>query len=291
MIHDLAVASLGGPLANLRIGTGARVHAVIQQVGSSEVQAMLWNPTAAQRAQWISRALVPLWQTMLDAVRLRPGMQLLDAGCGSGEAVALAQARGADVSGIDCSEVMLAVARETAPRAKLALGDLESMPYPDDTFEAVIACNSVHFAASPLQALREIARVTRPGARIAITSMGAREDLHIRRVVFEPTFALHDGPPPSNPLILSDPGALERLLAAAGLPIATTIKVLCEWTFADFDEAWAAWRCIGPVNAVMKKVGEDRVRAAVKERADDLVREGNTYVLRDWWRVVVVESV
>lgn len=267
----------------------ATVGGVTRPVGSSEAQALLWNDTAAQRARWISHALVPLWQAMLDVVRLRPGARLFDAGCGSGEAAALALSRGAEVWGLDASEVMLAAARETAPRATLAQGDLEALPYPDDSFDAITACNSVHFAADPLQAMRELARVARPGARIAITSMGSREDLHVRRVVFEPAFAVNDGAPPVNPFLFSDPGSLERLIADAGLTLATTIKVSSEWTFAGFDEAWAAWRCIGPVNAIMKRVGEEPVRAAVKEAADRLAREGNAYVMRDWWRVVVVE--
>jgi len=262
---------------------------MVHSVGSSEAQAVLWNATAARRAQWIARALVPLWDAMLDVVRLRPGARLLDAGCGSGEAAALALSRGAEVWGLDCSDIMLAAARETAPRATLAHGDLEALPYADDWFDAITACNSIHFAADPLQATRELARVARRGARIAITSMGSRDDLHIRRVVFEPTFALNHGPPPSNPLIFSEPGALERLISDAGLQITTTIKVLSEWTFPDFDEAWAAWRCIGPVNAITKQLGEAPVRAAVHDAADRLARDGRAYTLRDWWRVVVVE--
>jgi SAM-dependent methyltransferase len=263
---------------------------VTQRGGSSEAQAVIWNATAAERARWIGQALVPLWQAMLDVVRLAPGARLLDAGCGSGEASALALARGAEVWGLDCSETMLAAAREAAPGATLVRGDLEALPFPDGAFDAITACNSIHFAADPRGALRELARVARPGARIAITSMGTRDDLHVRRVIFEPAFAQIDGPPPVSPFLFSDPGALEGLLASAGLSIATTIKVLSEWTFADFDEAWAAWRCIGPVHEVMKQAGEARVRAAVKEAADGLAREGGAYVLRDWWRVVVVET-
>jgi SAM-dependent methyltransferase len=263
---------------------------VTQRVGSSEAQAAVWNATAAGRARWIGQALVPLWQTMLDVVRLPPGARLLDAGCGSGEALALALARSARVWGLDCSETMLAAAREAAPGATLVRGDLEALPFPDRAFDAITACNSVHFAADPRGALRELARVARPGARIAITSMGSRDDLHVRRVIFEPAFAQIAGPPPVNPFIFSEPGALEGLLASAGLSIATTIKVLSEWTFADFDEAWAAWRCVGPVNEVMKQVGEARVRAAVHEAAERLAREGGAYVLRDWWRVVIATA-
>lgn len=262
-------------------------RAVTQPVGSSEAQAQIWNATAAQRSRWISQALVPLWEAMLDLVRLQPEARLLDAGCGSGEAAALALDRGAQVWGIDCSPAMLHAARLAAPRATLVQGDLEALPFEDDSFDAVTACNAVHFAADPLRALREIARVARPGARIAIVSMGTREDLHVRRVIFEPAFAQISGPPPSDPFLFSAPGALERLIADAGLSIATKVKVSSEWTFADFDEAWAAWRCVGPVNAVMKLVGEEPVRDAVKAAADQLAREGDAYVLHDWWRVVV----
>jgi SAM-dependent methyltransferase len=255
--------------------------------GSSEMQAPIWNTVAAQRARTFRRALIPLWHGMLDAVRLQAGTRLLDAGCGSGEAAALALERGAKVWGFDCSEEMLACARTNAPHATLARGDLEAAPYPDDQFEAITACNTVHFAAAPLRALLELKRVARPGARIALVSMGTSEDLHIRRIVFDPVFAMVDAPP-TNPLIYSGPGALERLLAEAGLEIDTTIKVLTVWPFDTFDEAWETWRCIGPVAAIMKQLGEEAVKATVRERADQLAREGQGYVLRDWWRVVTV---
>ena len=238
-------------------------------------------------------ALLPLWAAMLDAVRLRPGMRLLDAGCGSGESAALALAREAEVWGLDCSEEMLAVARRTAPRATLAHGDLETLPYPDSFFDAITACNSVHFAADPLRAMRELARVARPGSRIAITSTGTREELQVRSVIFEPAFALLDGAPPANPFLLSEPGVLEQLMADAGLATAPNLKVLTEWSFASFDEAWAAWRTIGPIAAVIKTVGEEAVRAAVEEAANRIARrpdgEESAYVLRNWWHVVAAE--
>jgi len=258
-------------------------------MGSSHTQAGIWNSTAHERAGTVTRHLVPVWQAMLDAVRLMPGMQHLDAGCGSGETSALAMARGASSCGLDCSEAMIDLARRTAPGAAFALGDLERLPYPDACFDAITACNSVHFAADPQAAVRELGRVARPAARIAITSVGTRADLDIRRVVFEPAFTLFDGPPPANPFILSEPGALEAMITGAGLSVVSNLKVLSETRWGDFEAAWAAWRTIGPVNAVMQKVGEDPVREAIKQAAAATIEDGE-YVLRDWWHVAVATA-
>jgi SAM-dependent methyltransferase len=227
---------------------------------------------------------------MLDAVRLTAGTRLLDAGCGSGELAALAVARDASVWGVDCAEGMLAVARDAAPSARFMIGDLERLPYPDAHFDAITACNSIHFAASPSRAVRELVRVSRAGARIAIASTGTREDLDVRRFVFEPAFSLLDQAPPADPFILSEPGALEAMMTGAGLPVATNMKVLSETRWPSFEAAWTAWRAIGSINAVVELVGEARVRAAVRTAVRE--ERGNSdgeHVQHDWWHVAVGE--
>jgi ubiquinone/menaquinone biosynthesis C-methylase UbiE len=51
------------------------------------------------------------------------------------------------------------VARSRLPEADLRQGDVEDLPYADDSFEAVTAFNSVHYATDPVRALRAIKRV------------------------------------------------------------------------------------------------------------------------------------
>jgi len=101
-------------------------------------------------------------------------MNVLDAGCGSGEFCALALERGASVSGIERRPPgMLAIARRRAPQADLREGDITALPYADDAFDVVTASTPSSFTADVPATIAELARrVRRPspsatGARAA----------------------------------------------------------------------------------------------------------------------------
>ena len=67
----------------------------------------------------------PARQVVAAATALAPGTSVLDLGCGSGEFLALAAGRGADVAGIDDAEAMIAAARRRVPDADLRVGSIE----------------------------------------------------------------------------------------------------------------------------------------------------------------------
>lgn len=100
------------------------------------------------------------------------GNRILDIGTGTGRlAVEIARARPDwQITGIDVSEEMLKLARETAARNDLAdrvnfqHASAESLPFPDSYFNLVVSHTSLHLWASPLKVFKEIARVTAPGA-------------------------------------------------------------------------------------------------------------------------------
>ena len=114
----------------------------------------------------------PLWQDTLSALGAKPGMRFLDAGCGGGGACILAAGLGCEVTGLDASHALLAIARERLPKAQFVHGDLEKLPFADGHFDAALAANSVIFAEDIRQAVRELRRVVRPGGRVALTSWG-----------------------------------------------------------------------------------------------------------------------
>src|SRR4029077_3361382 len=87
-------------------------------------------------------------------------------GCGSGLALRLAADRGADVTGLDASEGLLEFARRRVPGAPLLQGELEELPFEDDSFDAVTGFNSFQYAARPAVAHTEAVRVLAPGGRV-----------------------------------------------------------------------------------------------------------------------------
>jgi SAM-dependent methyltransferase len=109
---------------------------------------------------------------LLDA--LRPGMRVLDVGCGPGTITAdLAElVPGGVVVGLERAPEVLADAREEASRrgagnVEFAVGDVHALPYPDGAFDVVHAHQVLQHVGDPVTALREMRRVTRPGGLVA----------------------------------------------------------------------------------------------------------------------------
>ena len=80
---------------------------------------------------------------------------MLDVGCGTGAFLRVAADHGATVCGLDASAALLEIARERVPEADLFQGDLQHLPYVDDSFDAVCGFNSFFFADDMVAALRE----------------------------------------------------------------------------------------------------------------------------------------
>ncbi|MGZ4539682.1 MAG: class I SAM-dependent methyltransferase [Blastococcus sp.] len=105
---------------------------------------------------------------------LRPGLELLDVGCGPGTITVDLAARVAPgrVVGLDLSDEPLAEARGLAERAGVAatfeVGDVYALADADDSFDVVHAHQVLQHLTDPVAALREMARVCRPGGVIAV---------------------------------------------------------------------------------------------------------------------------
>jgi len=157
-----------------------------------------------------------------------PG-EALDAGMGGGRLCAELDRRGWTVSGTDASEAMVALARARLPhrRDALLVAPIEALPFPDASFDAVSALGVLEYASDVACALRELARLLRPGGRAVVSfpGFGALPVRARRRLVY-PVLCLGKRllpvgravpPPPRHPL--REPAFLE-LVRAAGLAVA-----------------------------------------------------------------------
>lgn len=96
-----------------------------------------------------------------------PKHAILDIGCGTGLASAPLIENGYNVTGVDPSEPMLAVAKERYPEAKWVRGTAEALPFDADSFDVAISAQAFHHA-DPRAGIAEIKRVLRPRGIVAI---------------------------------------------------------------------------------------------------------------------------
>jgi SAM-dependent methyltransferase len=202
----------GGPATTAGSDGGLAVTA------AAAVQRRLWGTDPRAWADLAEAHNQPLFEAVLDAAGVGRGTRVLDVGCGSGLALVLAAQRGAVPSGLDISPGLLGIARGRLPDADLREGDMEFLPFGGTAFDAVLGVNSFQFAGDPRRALREAARVVRPGGRV-VASLFAEPERSEGTVVHEAMSALI---PPGQagdhaPYALSAPDNLEAALAGAGL--------------------------------------------------------------------------
>jgi SAM-dependent methyltransferase len=208
---------------------------------------------------------LPLQGAALDAAHVTAGTRLLDAGCGAGLLSLLASLRSAQVTAIDAADSLVEVVRERVPSADVRQGDLESLPFGDATFDAVIAVNSIFYTADMNAAMRALARVVRLGGRVVITAWGPPERCEVVRDLFSKVGPLMPPPPPgseaAHPGALSQPGELAALLKRAGLQVVGEGEVACPFVFPNVDISWRAHRSAGPNQLAIAHSGEAAVRA------------------------------
>jgi demethylmenaquinone methyltransferase/2-methoxy-6-polyprenyl-1,4-benzoquinol methylase len=137
-------------------------------------------PTYDRWSRILSLGQDPRWRRFLVAqVAARPGDRALDVATGTGAvAVELARRWRCDVVGVDQSPEMLAVGARRVAEAglsdqiRLVEGSAEALPFADDSFDALTCTYLLRYVDDPATTLRELARVVRPGGRVAMLEFG-----------------------------------------------------------------------------------------------------------------------
>ncbi len=140
----------------------------IQAAWASPIGSMLYD-----NAQAISRRLINAWQHPVEWLNIPPDGTALDVGSGPGNvtaSLARAAGRGGLALGVDISESMLAraVRAESGPQVGFIRADAQRLPLRDDTVDAITSLAVLQLIPDPAAALAEMARVLRPGGRLAL---------------------------------------------------------------------------------------------------------------------------
>lgn len=232
-------------------------------MGTASVQGQIWGARAKDWADVQESVAVPLFEAVLQEAALGKDASVLDIGCGSGIFCDMAANRGARVSGLDASEHLLAIARERVPSGDFRTGEMEELPYADQTFDVVTGFSSFQFAANPIQALQEASRVSKTGT-VVIAVFGAPEESEATAYIKAMGSMLPTPPPGApGPFALSAEGALEALVLKAGLTPSAVKNVACPWDYPNEETALRGLLSSGPAIRAIQEKGEDAVRSLI----------------------------
>jgi SAM-dependent methyltransferase len=230
-----------------------------------EARVLAW----AEVREPLERQLAPLGQRGLEALAARPGENVLDIGCGAGEAtldLARAVAPDGTVVGIDLSAAVLAFAERSAKgceRVRFVQADAQVFPFEPASFDAAFSRFGVMFFADPTAAFINIRRSLRPNGRLAFVCWRALEENPLDILPLRAASA-HLPPQPAydpdapGPLAFANPDRVCGILEGAGFGEIEITARDEKVGSGDLDTMVAVCSRVGPLGRILRENPELR---------------------------------
>jgi SAM-dependent methyltransferase len=236
--------------------------------------------------RFMGRYSVPIAPQLADFAGVTTGQRVLDVGCGPGALTGELVRRGVNVSAVDPSEPFVAAARERHPDVDVRLAAAEELPFDDDEFDVAVAQLVVHFMADPVQGLREMARVTRPGGVVAACVWDHGGGGGPLSRFWEAARELDPTVEGESSLAGSRAGHLGELFREAGLTDVEEATLSVSIEHPSFEDWWEPFTFgVGPAGAHVAQLDETR-KARLRDlcagslEADDLVVTARAWAAR-----------
>lgn len=143
------------------------------------------------------------------------GERYLDVATGTGWTARQIAKRGATVTGIDFGAGVISAAKQLAPEIEFQVGDAEALEFGDAAFDAVTSTFGVMFVARPEVAAAELARVVRPGGRLALATWRPDSTIFDLFKTMKPYMPPPPSTPPPSPFAWGTEDRLTELLGGA----------------------------------------------------------------------------
>ena len=184
----------------------------------NERPAAVWS-SGGDNYNEVSRGIADSIEHCVMRLNPRPGEKVLDLATGTGWTSRVLARRGAVVTGVDIAQGLLDAAERQARAERLLIayrqGDAEQLPVENDSFDALASTCGVMFASRPEAAANEMARVVRPGGRIALTTWTNDGNLFKMFQVMKPYMPVPSAPAPPSPFEWGNPDRIRQLLGNA----------------------------------------------------------------------------
>lgn len=204
---------------------------------------------------------------------------MLDIGCGTGAVLKPASERAAAAVGIELSPGMAERARAAAPTAEVVVGDASQLPFESESFDVALAAFVVFFMRDPTAALKDWARVIKPGGRIAISTWAESDPRWAWEREVRMPFAAHIDRERMQELMSSvsainrfdEPQKLANELSAAGFEPTGVETFPLEFVFKD-EDAWWEWNWSHATRIFLEELPED-IREQYRAKAYEAMQE------------------
>ena len=264
------------------------------EVGTKSGSAERWGPLwGARPDDWAlsEDQQIPTYEAALARVDLERGQLVLDIGCGVGAFLRMVADRGARPFGLDASDALVDLARKRIPDTELRVGEMEALPYEDDSFDLVTGFNSFFFANDIVAALREAGRVAKPGAPVVIQVWGPHErrDLEAMMAIAHPYLPPRPADAPPEPEYWK-PGVLEELATRAGLTPGEAFDVTWAYEYPDEETLGRALMAPAGIATLVGPEREEEVRAAIVEGLAPYRRPEGGYRLTNEYHFLIAHA-
>lgn len=255
---------------------------------TSEANGQLWGASAIDWAEIQEHTCAAVYHAVFDRLNVGEVTKYLDVGCGSGLAASLAAQRGAQVSGVDAADTLIAIAKSRSPSGCFRVSDIEHLPFEDGCFSLVTGFNSFQYAGNPTIALKEAKRVASSGASVVVMTWGEPEGMEAAKLVASLKPLLP--PPPAGapgPFALSDAKVLKEFVSVAGLTPVDVFDVESPWIYPDVDTALRGLRSSGVAAKAMQNTSLEAVNRAHRAALEPFIQDDGRLQIGATFRCVV----
>jgi SAM-dependent methyltransferase len=211
-----------------------------------------------------SRELAP---RLIDFAGLEPGMRALDVGCGPGAlTVALADRLGAEaVAAADPSEPLLAACAERVPGADVRQAPAEELPWPDESFDAVLSQLVLNFVSDADAAVAQMRRVVAPGGIVASCTWDYAGGMRMLRTFWDAAAEVDPQAPDELGMRYCSEDELASLWGRGALDDIATGALEVDMGYDGIDDFWEPFTLrVGPAGAYCASL-EPEQREALRE--------------------------
>ncbi len=260
-------------------------------MGSQLIQSKLWGQRPNDWATVQEPTGNSGYEYALHFLQPKPSDKMLDIGCGSGFFASLAAKTGADVTGFDATQQLIEEAKLRNSSIKFLTGEMEELPFDDNSFDIVTGFNSFQYASDVKHAFNEAKRVLKEKGKLVVMIWGDKEDCEAATYL-KAVGSLMPPPPPGapGPFALTENHLLENVLEEMDLRILCCNDVDSIWDYPDVETAIKGLLSAGPASKAIENAGYEKVYSSVLDAIQPYIKSNGRVVYKNKFRVVISEK-